>query len=143
MIKVYFLFSFMAVFASYKVTAKDYSEQEQQAINIVNQQLEAYNSQDIDEFVATYHPDIEIYNFPGERKYKGKESLRKAYQGMFARLKCLKATSKKRIVLKNMVIDHELAQMCYESSSVVDKSIEVLAIYEVEDGLIRRVVFQR
>lgn len=61
---------------------------------------------------------------------------------MFERLKCLNATSKKRIVLNNTVIDHELAQMCTLNKNKVDRSFEVIAIYEVEDGLIKRVMFQ-
>ncbi|MDG1750861.1 MAG: nuclear transport factor 2 family protein [Thalassotalea sp.] len=124
-------------FASDKATAVN------PAVKIVDKQLAAYNNQDIDAFIATYHQDVEIYDFPNSLKYTGKENLKQNYQGMFERLKCLQASSKKRIVLYNTVIDHELAEMCTTDKHIVDKSIEVIAIYEVEDGLIKRVMFQR
>jgi len=143
MLKVYTLIIMVGIILSNKVLSFEYSQAEQSAVNIVDQQLAAYNNQDIEAFLATYHQDVEIYNFPNELKYSGKDSLKKTYHGMFARLKCLNATSKKRIVLNNTVIDHELAQMCYENRDTIDKSIEVIAIYEVEDGLIKRVMFQR
>jgi hypothetical protein len=123
--------------------SNDREMQEAQAINIVDQQLLAYNNQDIDAFVATYHQDVEIYNFPKQLKYIGRDNLKNTYKGMFERLKCLNASSKRRIVLNNTVIDHELAEMCTTDKNIVDKSIEVIAIYEVEDGLIKRVMFKR
>lgn len=127
---------------TFSAFANDEKTPEVLAINIVDQQLDAYNRQDIDAFVATYHQDVEIYNFPNKLKYVGRDKLKENYQGMFERLKCLNATSKKRIVFNNTVIDHELAEMCTIDSNKVDKSIEVIAIYEVKDGLIKRVMFQ-
>ncbi len=61
---------------------------------------------------------------------------------MFASLKCLNASSKKRIVLNYTVIDHELTQMCKEDKNTIDQSFDVIAIYEIEDGLIKQVMFQ-
>lgn len=40
-----------------------YTEQEQQTIDIVERQLEAYNHRDIEAFAATYHPEVEIAHF--------------------------------------------------------------------------------
>ena len=62
---------------------------------------------------------------------------------MFAKMECLNATSSNRIVLNNTVIDNETAQMCYTDKNIVDKTIKVIAIYEVEEGLIKRVMFKR
>jgi hypothetical protein len=123
--------------------ANSYTANEKAAISIVDQQLVAYNNQDIDAFVATYHQDVEIYNFPNKLQYKGRDKLRAGYQGMFANLKCLKATSKTRIVQNNTVIDDEIAEMCTQKKGQVDKTIKAIAIYEVEDGLIKRVMFQQ
>jgi len=142
MIKVYLLVGFIAILASFNLAAQEYSVQEYQAVNIVDQQLAAYNAQNIEAFIATYHKDVEIYNFPNELKYKGRAKLKKAYQGMFSQLKCLNASSLKRIVLNNTVIDYELAQMCSEKKEIVDTKVEVIAIYEVEEGLIKRVMFK-
>jgi hypothetical protein len=41
------------------------------------------------------------------------------------------------------LVDHELAESCSEEASVVDRSIQVIAMYEVEDGLIKRVIFSK
>jgi len=132
----------LTVFNSMSIEAQEYTEPEKQAIKVVDQQLNAYNNQDIEAFIATYHPKVEIYNFPNELKYIGRDKLKQNYIGMFESLKCLNASSKKRIVLNNTVIDHELAQMCKKDKNIVDKRFEVIAVYEIEDGLIKRVMFQ-
>lgn len=137
------LLLFILLISTFSTLANDDKALEVAAMKIVDQQLDAYNRQDIDAFVATYHQDVEIYDFPNQLKYVGRDNLKENYQGMFERLKCLNATSKKRIVLNNTVIDHELAEMCTIDSDKVDRTIEVIAIYEVEDGLIKRVMFQR
>jgi hypothetical protein len=41
------------------------------------------------------------------------------------------------------LVDHELAESCSEEAGVVDRSIRVIAMYDVEDGLIKRVIFAR
>lgn len=123
--------------------AAGYSVEEQQTIDIVDEQLIAYNNQDIVAFAATYHEQVEIHHFPGGLQYKGKSELVSRYGPRFAKLKCLEATSLKRIVEGRFLVDHELAESCSEETGVVDRSIRVIAMYEVEDGLIRRVVFSK
>lgn len=125
------------------VLAGDYSDQEQQTINIVDKQLLAYNNQDIDAFAATYHEQVEIHYFPGGLQYKGKDELISRYGSKFARLKCLEASSLNRIVEGRFLVDHELAESCSKQAGVVDRSVRVIAMYEVEDGLIRRVIFSK
>jgi len=123
--------------------AGDYSTEERQTIEIVNQQILAYNNQDIAAFAATYHEDVEIHHFPGGLQYTGKQELISRYGPKFAKLKCLEASSLKRIVEGRFLVDHELAESCSEEAGVVDRSIKVIAMYEVEDGLIKRVIFSR
>lgn len=139
-----FLLTSLAAHASSKVgSTLNESDEEQQTIDIVDRQLVAYNNQDIDAFAATYHEDVEIHHFPGGLQYQGKDELVSRYGPKFARLKCLEASSLKRIVEGRFLVDHELAESCSKEAGVVDRSIKVIAMYEVEDGLIRRVIFSK
>ena len=49
----------------------------------------------------------------------------------------------KRIVEGRFLVDHELAESCSEDANVVDRRIEVIAMYEIEGGLITGVIFSR
>ena len=61
----------------------------------------------------------------------------------FADLKCLHASSLVRMIEGRFLVDHELAQSCSKVAGEVDRSIKVIAAYEVVDGLIKRVTFMR
>ena len=119
------------------------TEQERQTQMIVDLQLDAYNNQDIKAFAATYHDDVEIHKFPDGLQYQGKDELIKRYGKKFADLKCLHASSLVRMIEGRFLVDHELAQSCSKVAGEVDRSIKVIAAYEVVDGLIKRVTFMR
>ncbi len=123
--------------------AENYTEEELKTIEIVDKQLDAYNNQDINAFAKTYHEDIEIHAFPEGLQYQGKELLIKKYGDKFSKLKCLNAVSLKRIVNGQFLVDHELAQSCSKVKGEIDHEIRVIASYEVQDGLIKRVMFMR
>lgn len=108
---------------------------------IVDKQLTAYNNQDIDAFLATYHDDVEIYEFPATLTISGKQALKESYGKMFAMLKCLNAKTLNRIVEGRFVTDHEKMTACQVSKDKVDVNMQVTATYEVVDGLIKRVIF--
>ena len=101
---------------------------------IVNKQLEAYNSRDIDAFLDTYADDIELYTYPFENTSKGKQAMRTQYGNMFESISDLNAAIVKRMVIGNKVIDKEKVQ-------VNGQTIYAIAIYEVENGLISKVTF--
>lgn len=123
------------------MTNKVLTEEEHATQKVVDRQLAAYNNRDITAFAATYHDDVEINEFPGGLRFKGKEKLIEHYAPKFASLKRLHATSLTRIINNNILVDHELAESCSEDVGVVDRSIRVIASYEVVDGLIKRVIF--
>ncbi|MBT8267837.1 MAG: nuclear transport factor 2 family protein [Bacteroidia bacterium] len=102
--------------------------------NIVQIQLEAYNKRDIDAFMATYADDIKLYNYPEELRTDGKTAMRQSYDEFFKRTPDLKAVIQKRIVLGNKVIDEEHV-------TINGQLYKAVAIYEVEDGLIKKVTF--
>jgi hypothetical protein len=105
------------------------------AVDVVQEQLEAYNARDLDRFAATYGEDIRIYRLPApEAAIVGQAQLREAYAKRFASPN-LHAEIVNRIVLGNKVIDHERVV------GIKDTPIEAVAVYEVADGLIQVVWF--
>lgn len=107
---------------------------------VVQKQLEYYNSHDIDGFVSTYNKDVEIYNLGDAAPYlKGIENLRERYIKRF-QTPGLHAEIAKRITLGNYVVDHENVTVMDGEKEVKSN---VIATYEVKDDLIIKVWFAR
>lgn len=102
--------------------------------NIVQKQLDAYNSRDIEAFVATYSEDIKLYQYPNKLNSDGQDALRKGYEGFFESTPDLRGEIKNRIVIGNKVIDEEYVTMN-------GNNFKAIAIYEVENGKISKVTF--
>ena len=109
---------------------------EKETTQCVDQQLAAYNSHDIEAFVAAYREDIKLYEFPSVLICEGRARLRDMYAGFFQRAPRIHAQLINRIVLKNRVIDHELV-----TSRAGKSDMRAVAIYEVSGGLITKVWF--
>ncbi len=103
---------------------------------LVQRQLEAYNSRDLKAFLATYSEDIILNDLPEKLICSGMEALRNKYKIMFENTPDLFCEIKKRIVLGNKVIDHE-----YVLKN--GKYISVVAVYEINNALITKVTFIR
>ena len=104
-------------------------------VDVVQEQLEAYNARDLDRFAATYAEDIRIYRMPSaEPAISGMAQLRETYRARFASPN-LHATIVNRIVIGNKVIDQE------HVVGIRETPVEAVAVYEVADGLIRAVWF--
>ncbi|ALO42660.1 nuclear transport factor 2 family protein [Pseudoalteromonas phenolica] len=110
--------------------------------DIVDIQLKAYNNRDIDAFLATYHKDVEIHYFPEGLKYKGIDKLKEEYELMFNRVSYLNAKITNREIQGRFVVDTEevTAKFMYQGKEHENK-FKAIATYEVEDGLIKRVLF--
>lgn len=102
---------------------------------VVQRQLEAYNAQNLPAFVATYSDSIEIYRFPNRLTMTGKASLEKSYGELFKKFPQNYAALLGRIVQGNTVIDQE------KVTGRGPNEVRATAIYEVKNGLIRRVWF--
>lgn len=74
---------------------------------LAQQQLDAYNKRDINAFLQPYADTVAVYMFPNKLLYKGKETMRQEYKGMFAQTPDLHCTLVNRIVQGNTVIDQE------------------------------------
>ncbi|TMP35024.1 nuclear transport factor 2 family protein [Pseudoalteromonas rubra] len=119
------------------------TEQELAAETVVDKLIQAYNAQNIRQFIALYAEDVEFYMYPQTLMFTGKEKLIERYGLMFKKMHCLKATSIKRITHGSIVIDHETSEICSKKAGVVDKRSEFVTSYQVEDGKIKKVVFFR
>ncbi|WP_327066663.1 nuclear transport factor 2 family protein [Kitasatospora sp. NBC_01250] len=100
---------------------------------VVEQQLAAYNSHDIDAFVATYAEDVVINRRTGS-PLQGHQALRDTYTGQFAEGRC-RAEIVGRLTEGDWVVDHEVAH------GLADEPLRVLVAYRVREGLIDRVDF--
>lgn len=101
-------------------------------------QLDGYNSYDIDKFLVNYADDVEVINFPDNTlNYMGKDEMRKRYSKMFNEGK-VHAKLANRIVMGNKVMDHEIVTFKDREGTT-----EVVALYEIENDLIKRVRFIR
>lgn len=103
---------------------------------LVQRQLEAYNARDVARFAATYAPDVELFDFPTKPQLTGRDKLTESYTKFFAWAPQVHCTILSRTVLGNKVIDHERV-----TGLPNGRVLEAVAIYEVENGLIRRVTF--
>ena len=102
----------------------------------VQRQLEAYNAHDLDKFVAEYADDVCVFRPPQNQPViSGKPAFAAHYSTNRFNLPNLKAEVVSRIVCGNKVIDHE------RITGLEERTIEVVAVYEVIDGRIRRVWF--
>ena len=105
-------------------------------LDLVQQQLNAYNAHDLEAFLAPYADDVEIYSTSGKLMMKGKEQMRKEYQ-FITRMPHLYCRLVNRIAIGNTVIDHE---EIWNKPEPVNLRYGV-AVYVIEKGKITRVYF--
>ena len=106
-------------------------------LDTVQAQLEAYNAKDIEALLDSYAPDAEQYTISGELLAQGREQLRERFLLRFAEPD-LHAQLISRTVIGNFVVDAELITRNFPEGRGV---IELLCVYEVQDGRIRRAQF--
>ena len=104
---------------------------------VVNLQIEYYNTQDIEGFTSTYTDDITVYTFPDNTiTLSGKQALMERYIETFK--KKMHAEIRNRSVVGNKVIDWEIA-----TNGLTGESTSLMAIYQVDNNLISKVWFIR
>lgn len=112
---------------------------EEKAALLAQRQLDAYNRQNIDEFLDVYSNEVIVMNFPGDEVvYKGKEKMRERYSMLFRDNPNQHAELLSRIVKGNIVIDHE-----YVTGRSGGQEIKAIAMYEMQDNKIQKVWFVR
>ena len=106
--------------------------------DVVQRQLEAYNRRDLDAFLATFHDQARIYGLGAESpSFAGKEAIAQRYAELFDRSPELHSVVVNRTAFGRAVID--LERITGRNGS--PEPLDLLAIYEVLDGLIVRVHF--
>jgi hypothetical protein len=104
---------------------------------VVQAQLDAFNAKDIDALMRAYAPDAEQFALHGERLASGEGEIRPRYVARFAEPD-LHARLLSRTAMGNVVIDLELITRNFPEGL---GTLEMLCIYEVVDGRIRRASF--
>ncbi len=106
------------------------------AVDVVQRQLDTYNAQDLEAFLATYASDCVICDLNGAVTQNGIGDIRARYAAMFAQYPENKARLIHRMALGDVVIDHEDVVRGPDGPR-----LEAIAIYTVKNGLIARVDF--
>jgi hypothetical protein len=108
---------------------------------VVQAQLDAYNARDMEAWLATYAPQAKQYAYPGVLLASGHAEIRARMTERFTEIN-LHARLLSRSVLKTAdgatVIDHETITRSFPEGP---GEIDMVAIYEVADGLIRSGLF--
>lgn len=108
------------------------------AQQIVQTQLDAYNSKDVAAWLATYTDDAAQYSLEGEIIARDKAQMAANMVSRFAEPD-LHATLLSRHSYDNVVIDHERVTRNFPEGP---GTIEMLCIYLIEQGLIARASFK-
>ena len=106
--------------------------------DLIQRQLDAYNAQDIDAFMACYTDDAILAGLNGAVTQTGREAIRTRHMDLFAEHPQNRAELVNRIDLGSAVVDHEKVERFPGG-----EPFEVAAIYTIRDGKIARVDFAR
>jgi hypothetical protein len=102
----------------------------------VQHQLDAYNAHDLARFLEVYEDDVVVYRLPSSvPAFSSLAQLAEFYRTERFNLPDLRAELLNRIVIGNVVIDHERVH------GLRDRPFEVAASYRVVEGRIRTVWF--
>ncbi|MFZ6771850.1 nuclear transport factor 2 family protein [Undibacterium sp. SXout7W] len=105
--------------------------------NIVQAQLDAYNSRDLDAWLATYSEDAQQLLLHAGELAIGHDAIRKRMEERFNDAK-LHAQLLHRIVMDNIVVDHELVTRTFPDGL---GKVEMVCIYEVDRDKIVKATF--
>ena len=109
-------------------------------INTVQLQIEAYNRRDLEAFVALFAADAEVFDLGASAPtLSGVEQIRRRYEEVFRASPDLHSEVLNRTALQRVVVD--LERITGRNGS--PDAILILAVYEVEEGLIQKVHFVR
>lgn len=107
-------------------------------MDAVERQVQAYNTGDLEAFVACYAQDVVFEDAEGESLTSGRDEIRKRYAELFETAPNLHADIRSRIRVGSYVVDDE------QVSGFPGGDIHAVAIYRLNsEGLIDRVRFLR
>lgn len=104
----------------------------------VQKQLEAYNAHDIDAFMEWWADDAQYYEFPSRLLANGAAEIRERHAVRF-REPNLFGWLSNRLSVGNLVVDQETVTRTFPEGP---GEVDVIAIYEVENGKIAKAWFK-
>jgi hypothetical protein len=104
---------------------------------VVQRQLDAYNAKNINAWLATYSEDAKQFELGGALLAEGHEAMRARTAQRFAEPN-LYAHLLKRVVMGNIVIDHEDVIRTFPEGP---GRVELVCVYVVEQGKIQSASF--
>ncbi len=107
-----------------------------QAEYLAQKQLDAYNAKDIEAFLSCYHDDVQVYDFPNDSVFSGKNDVRQRYATLFETYPEMEARLVNRMVCGDVAIDHEEVRRERH-----DMPFFAIAIYTIRDDKIAEVRF--
>ena len=105
---------------------------ENQALDAVQHQLEAYNARDIEAFMQWWADNCRYYEFPDRLLASGKDQIRDRHLERFKDT-VLCGTLVSRMAVGDTVIDQEVVTRTFPDGK---GEIDVIAIYQLFDGKI-------
>lgn len=107
--------------------------QQTDPVSVVQEQLDAYNSVDLERFMEVFDDKIELYVLGNPNSVaKGKEQVKGIYKKLFDESPELHSVVINRTLIGNKVIDYE--RISGRKGS--DDTVDLVMIYEVKDGKI-------
>jgi len=103
----------------------------------VQEQLDAYNSRDLEQFLSYYAPDVVIEDGNGVRLMAGIDALRARYGALFAGSPALRADVVTRMRVADYVVDEE--HVIGANLPGRPAEFKVVVIYRIRDGQIAHV----
>jgi hypothetical protein len=103
---------------------------------IIQKQWNAYNSRNIGTFVSCFSDEVEVYMFPNQLMYSGKQKLREHYEDFFTNTPQLYCEVVSRSINGNVVKDEVLITRQRKT-----EASKATIVYQVEDGLISKMYF--
>ena len=108
-------------------------------VEVIRQQLDAYNSKDIDKFMSFWAADAEVFAWPSELLAKGADDIRTRHIERFKEPD-LHAHLVSRFAVGGVVVDREIVTRNFPEGR---GTLDVIGIYELDQGLIRRAWFKQ
>lgn len=106
-------------------------------MDLIDRQIEAYNKRDIEEFIACYSDDIQVFMLESNKQLTdGKEQLKVVMKASFESKPNAETLVESRINQNNLVIDIE-AILGHDDGKI----IRTVAIYEIKDDKITKLWF--
>jgi len=105
--------------------------------DVVQAQLAFYNTRDLEGIMSTYAEGAQQFEFPSTLLANGASEIRERLSVRFKEPN-LHARLNHRIVAGNRIIDHETVTRTFPDGT---GTIELVAIYEVQDGRIAKAWF--